>query len=114
MHKKAVASLIILMLFCLPYVTRATAGWFPFGGIVTFVEECDEGLLLTVQVPQVAGPMITEWYMWFYGELPFAFYVAPHIGQWLLGEAMPTPQPCTVEGEPIGEGFPIIYHGESF
>ncbi len=105
MHRASVAALIVLFFISIPYLSFAIG----FGGIITDIQPCDEGELLYVEDP--FGVVIP--YMWYAGELPFAFYIPPHIGQELLGEYYPTPSVCEIDGETMGEGFPILFHGES-
>lgn len=107
MHKTHTIALVALMILALPYLSLAVN--IPFGGMVVFTQPCDEGLLLYVNQPLTG----TEPFMWFYGELPFAMFVVPHIGQYLLGQAALAPTVCTVDGLPWGEGFPILFHGSS-
>ncbi len=105
MHRTSIACLVALFVISIPYLSLAVG----FGGLITFTQPCDEGLLLYIDEPMVG--IIP--YMWYVGELPFAFYVPPHIGQFLIGDAFPTPANCTIDGETVGEGFPILYHGDS-
>lgn len=107
MHNKHTAVIFVLLLLAVPYLSLAVN--LPFGGLVVAQEPCDEGLLLYVDQPLYG----VQPFMWFYGELPFAMYIVPHVGQWLLGEAGIAPAVCTFDGVTIGEGFPILYHGSS-
>ena len=52
-------------------------------------------------------------YLWAVGNLRFLSYIPPHIGQHILGMALPTPVPCIAGIIPMGVGLPIIYHGSS-
>lgn len=100
-----------LIVLCLVFVPNFSyAQLKPFGGMVTAMYLCDTGYLLYVNVPlQGVQP-----FMWFWGELPYAWWVMPHPGQYLLGMAAPATVPCVLGIYTIGAGFPIVYHGESY
>lgn len=109
MHKTSLSALLALLIITIPYFSFA----FPFGGAVTAIEPCDEGMLLWVAVPVVGGGVVEETFLWLQGELPYAMFVPPHVGQFLLGDARLTPAICTDGPSVLGEGFPIFFHGES-
>jgi hypothetical protein len=97
------------MIISLPYL--ALAAGLPFGGYIIFSQPCNHGLLLTVMQPlPFKGP---GFFMWQYGNLPYAMYVVPHIGQWLLGEYLPVPLTCMLGNVTYGSGYPIVFHGSS-
>lgn len=85
-----------------------------FGGVVTAVFPCDTGLLAYIAEPLPAGVGATVLpYMWIWGVLPFANYIPPHPGQFMIGYATGF-MVCFVGIVPIGGGFIITGHGGSF
>ncbi|MFA6404639.1 MAG: hypothetical protein WCW03_01405 [Candidatus Paceibacterota bacterium] len=110
MNNKFILALIILVLIIaisLPVISNAAI--MPFGGAVTMTQPCNNGLLLTVQVP-FRGP---QQFMWNWGQLPYLMRVVPHPRQYLLGMALSVPVPCTLGTVVKGAGMPILYHGSS-
>ena len=108
-----IAAVVALALISLPVVLKTdgvyAAGNLDFGGTVTYTEECNDGMLLTLEEPQGG----TEYLMWQYGELPYATYSEPHIGQNMIGEASYVTSECYLGDDYIGYGYPIQFHGES-
>lgn len=108
--RKYILILFLLTFISMPIVAAHAAVPIPFGGLVTMMQPCDEGLLVYVLTP-ITGVIP---FMWLWGELPFLMYIPPHIGQELLGYAATVPAVCTISGVPYGAGLPIIMHGSSF
>lgn len=79
----------------------------PFGGAVTAIIQCDEGLWLPKITPPTGGS-----YMWVPGTISYQCGPPSFPGQWLLGIA-DTFVPCTVKGKIIGGGLRIQFHGSS-
>jgi hypothetical protein len=79
-----------------------------FGGRVTAIQPCNTGILAYLATAR--GPLSV---MWFWGNLPFASYLPPHPGQYVLGRAGTTIAPCVLGTVPYGGGLPILYHGSS-
>ena len=89
--------------FVLPLLVLAALPY-PFGGNILNVRACDEGLLIYVGPPNPGAFMRT----------PFSIFfpTIPIISFPILGIALPTPLPCTVDAVPTGEaGLPIIVGG---
>lgn len=110
MNNKFTISFVLIIavtVLLLPDISKAAI--MPFGGRVTLTQPCNNGLLLTVQVP-FRGP---QQFMWNWGQLPYLMRVVPHPGQLLLGMALSVPVPCTLGTVVKGAGMPILYHGSS-
>lgn len=103
--KTHVACLLLLVAISIPFFANAQV---PFGGLVTAVQPCNQGLL--VYLKTATGPMA---YMWHWGQLPYLSYIPPHPGQYLLGVAIPITEVCMLGYIPSGVGFPIKFHGSS-
>ena len=91
MNKKIVSLLASLVVISVPLLSNATGfgGLSPyFGGQVVLEEPCDTGLLLTVKEPIGVVQL-----MWTYGELPYAMFIPPHIGQSLNRYGCNSPNP---------------------
>jgi len=101
--------LIVFLILFFPFISYA---YVPFGGIVIGQLPCTKpvpGFLLLIKTPST----IVVPYLWAVGNLRFLSYIPPHIGQHILGMALPTPVPCIAGIIPMGVGLPIIYHGSS-
>ena len=79
----------------------------PFGGTVTYMTTCNDGLL--IGVTSVTGFTMLKWT---YGNLPYLMHVFPHIGQNVLGMASIV-TPCLLGYSYVGQGFQILFHGSS-
>ncbi len=101
-------SLLTVFLFSIPYFSYASAISPYFGGQVVVTFPCNSGLL--VYLLTSSG---VENLLWTDGELPFLSFVPPHIGQYMVGMSAMVMAPCTLGPYTIGQGYPIIYHGES-
>ena len=109
-HTSIIILAILLLVICFPImfnVNIADAMAMSFGGRVTSVQPCNNGLLLFVLVP-LRGILP---FLWTTGNLPYLTHVVPHPAQEMLGRALMAPVPCTLGTTVVGTGFPIIYHG---
>jgi hypothetical protein len=103
-HTIFVAIFFVLVIFAsMPISAFAQV---PFGGPITSIIPCDEGLELYL------GPPTPGSFMYSGGSVSFAYGPPTHVGQFLLGVASGFLL-CTVGGTPIGGGLLILYHGSS-
>jgi hypothetical protein len=109
MKKHVIVLALAVILLLVPALMTRAAVPLPFGGLVTAVTPCDEGLLTYVLTPLTGVIPL----MWLWGELPFLMYIPPHPGQELLGWTATVPIPCTISGIPYNGGLPILMHGSS-
>lgn len=82
----------------------------PFGGPITFMHQCNNGIFVQL------GPPTPGFFMWTPATKSYAFGPPTHVGQYLLGQAGP-PMACLVPC-PSGVctfdfGKQIIFHGSS-
>jgi len=80
-----------------------------FGGFVATMTACpDQASVLVVISPPFPGA-----YMFTPTSVPLLFGPPTHVGQTLLGAALPNALPCTAGGAPLGAGLPVVYYGSS-
>ncbi len=108
--KNIVVLLLVAVLFSAVLSPEKTSAQVPFGGPITFIHECVNGIWVIVGAP--AGGS----YMWLPGTISYREGPPKHEGQYLLGMAgggAPCLVPCEGGLCPIGWGMVIQFHGSS-
>lgn len=102
---------VILLFGFILFPSRFGEAQIPFGGAITTVWYCYEGIHVYV------GPPVGGAFMWTYSTLSYANGPPTHVEQWLLGLAT-APLVCTygycgVSVCIYGPGLIIMFHGSS-